>query len=159
MVTIIKAGNKVRSYDFSGMHDDCYVEGTVVRADDIDVEIAVEARVVDGKKSEFHQGMTVVAPQNGRETLFGIYGKVTAGVVRIDMLQAEIESEQHINAHAFATICSAIQAETIDQAASILNKELSPQLYMVHKGGHHVAVISKHYQNKRVAIITEKVTT
>jgi hypothetical protein len=79
----IKIGDKVRSYDFPGVRDDCYMEGTVIGFTEIEgcnrYIIATDRYVLEGK---FHTAAVrrVYPPVNGTPKLFG---GVCDGVVKI----------------------------------------------------------------------------
>ena len=85
--TSIKVGDRVRSYDFPGARDDCYVEGTVLRITDRITEmegcdryvIKGVRRVWLGVETELSIDGFYYAPVNGLKSVFGFMN----GVVRI----------------------------------------------------------------------------
>lgn len=86
----IQVGDRVRSFDFPGIRDDCYVEGIVLMigrfgsfGNDcsryvIVVEKAIREREV---QTDFGGDLIVYPPVNGTPTWLG---KITDGVIKID---------------------------------------------------------------------------
>ena len=76
--TTIKIGDMVRSYDFPGDRDDCYVEGKVTAIGKFEFpdcpryEIATTRRVISGKEVEVTVEIShVYPPVNGTPKLLG----------------------------------------------------------------------------------------
>lgn len=83
----INVNDRVRSYDFPGMRDDCYVEGVVEKIGrfpdfpDCDrYRIRVEKKVIEGKETA-PRPRFVFPPVNGTPSWLG--GE-TNGVVKVD---------------------------------------------------------------------------
>lgn len=75
----ITLGDTVRSYDFPGLRDDCFVEGQVTAVRSDTYEIRVSRQVVQGREHCNLVGMNVYPPLNGLQGLFG----VANGVVKV----------------------------------------------------------------------------
>jgi hypothetical protein len=75
----IKPGDTVRSFDFPGSHNNCYIEGKVTHSDDLHHYIDVEKCVHDGME-KFDRPKKVRAPK-GAHAITGVYG-----VQKIDQL-------------------------------------------------------------------------
>ena len=75
----ISLGDNVRSYDFPGLRDDCFVEGTVTNIGTDTYTINVRRQVVQGREPCILNGREVFPPLNGLQGLFG----VTNGVVKV----------------------------------------------------------------------------
>ena len=89
----IQVGDYVRSFDFPGIRDDCYLEGLVVGIGDVFKQppdhyaefdcpryhIRVDRVVLEGKKSTW-VGKYAFPPVNGTPGVFGLCN----GVVKID---------------------------------------------------------------------------
>lgn len=81
----VREKDRVRSYDFPGMRDDCYVEGRVRRIGSFHsmyptYEIVVDKTVVEGKEIVSGAGRIIHVVVNGTDHSFG---GVTFGVEKI----------------------------------------------------------------------------
>lgn len=80
VLDLIEVGDTVRSYDFPGMRDDCYVEGEVVGIgsvpdgpkDCVRYHVKARKRIVRGKEEALNEpDQMFYPPVNGIPTLFG----------------------------------------------------------------------------------------
>lgn len=92
----IKVGDKVRSYDFPGMHDDHYVEGHVVRDTPTSYHLRVNKVVRSGKEIPVPAHMAHVEAPKGKGLFSDAYGvhKIMAKQQSVSAVQEPIRGAQ-----------------------------------------------------------------
>ena len=92
----IKVGDKVRSYDFPGMHDDHYVEGHVVRDTPSSYHLRVNKVVRSGKEIPVPAHMAHVEAPKGKGLFSDAYGvhKIMAKQQSVSATQEPVKGAQ-----------------------------------------------------------------
>lgn len=92
----IKVGDKVRSYDFPGMHDDHYVEGHVVRDTPSSYHLRVNKVVRSGKEIPVPAHLAHVEAPKGKGLFSDAYGvhKIMAKQQSVSAVQEPIKGAQ-----------------------------------------------------------------